>query len=285
MRILLQCSIFTNVQLENYLTHRPEKTDIKRIYQLNGNYGYWHLRDPPITCLIPVPMPTKEEKYLWMDLTFPVKAIRFPLCHEAAEEYRNMATYVQLDFKRRDITLKATDLGRHCPTGWTTFRRNPKMGFNYHYCYTIKFDVLQLLELLVLPRRDRKQGLDPYSYLEVFYAWNISATKAETTVKDSGMQPENIVDLIKLFNTEQGTSVSWDKSSENRNFITNVIVNLAQVGAAMIPYVGPLLVIAIDLGYQAILDVEQFKKTEFAEKAPAYVDAIINSALRYVFLF
>ena len=58
---------------------------------------------------IPVPMPTAKERFLWVDLTYPIRGIYLPSAHVAfpQADYRNMARYAFLNFRnKKTVTLK-----------------------------------------------------------------------------------------------------------------------------------------------------------------------------------
>lgn len=67
---------------------------------------------------IPVPMPTATERFLWVDLTYPIRGIYLPSAHVAfpQEGYRNMARYAFLNFRRKKtVTLKTYELQHVSP--------------------------------------------------------------------------------------------------------------------------------------------------------------------------
>ena len=54
---------------------------------------------------IPVPYPKPDEKYLWVDLVFPIRAIYIPASFIAHRKYPKYCSYVHLNFRVRDYTL------------------------------------------------------------------------------------------------------------------------------------------------------------------------------------
>ncbi|KAI6754848.1 hypothetical protein HG530_012600 [Fusarium avenaceum] len=56
---------------------------------------------------LPIPMPTPEERFLWIDLVFPVRAIYLPLSHVADQRMKRFASYIQLNLRLYDsLSLK-----------------------------------------------------------------------------------------------------------------------------------------------------------------------------------
>ncbi|KAG8528391.1 uncharacterized protein KY384_007309 [Bacidia gigantensis] len=90
-----------------YLTtmYGPDKNNTKRIQKIHGNFNYWQLRNSSVVGYVPVSLPTKEERKMYLDLTFPIRAIYFPLVHSADKEYPTMCIYVRLDFKRKAVKI------------------------------------------------------------------------------------------------------------------------------------------------------------------------------------
>lgn len=52
-----------------------------------------------------VPMPTPEERFLWIDLTYGIRGIYLPICYDAGLPYNNMCKFLRLDFKHRCVRL------------------------------------------------------------------------------------------------------------------------------------------------------------------------------------
>ncbi|CEJ58146.1 hypothetical protein PMG11_06816 [Penicillium brasilianum] len=58
-----------------------------------------------IAGLVAVPMPTKEQKYLWLDLTYPVRGIYLPVSPKGEGPLGDMCKFLRLDFKGRGFAL------------------------------------------------------------------------------------------------------------------------------------------------------------------------------------
>ncbi|KAI9374426.1 hypothetical protein BJX61DRAFT_540775 [Aspergillus egyptiacus] len=54
---------------------------------------------------LPVPMPNEDERFLWLDLTYGVRGIYFPICHTVPGPYRDLCKYLRIDFKHRDVSI------------------------------------------------------------------------------------------------------------------------------------------------------------------------------------
>lgn len=78
--------------------------NIARIEKVSGDDKCDMSKDK-MAAFVPIPVPTKEERYLWIDLTYPVRGVYFPVCYKANVECAHMCKYARLDFKARQIIL------------------------------------------------------------------------------------------------------------------------------------------------------------------------------------
>jgi hypothetical protein len=93
---------------------------ITRYKKVHGQFARDHLYDQlneTIVALVPVDMPTPEEKYLWVDMTYPLRGIYFPKRHIASPKYKNKCMYSRLSFLERPVTLKTFAINRPAPQG------------------------------------------------------------------------------------------------------------------------------------------------------------------------
>ncbi|KAL3477018.1 hypothetical protein BJX99DRAFT_270173 [Aspergillus californicus] len=54
---------------------------------------------------VPVRLPTIEERFMWIDLTFPVRGILLPLLHQKDTRDPDYCQYLQYDFRRLRVTV------------------------------------------------------------------------------------------------------------------------------------------------------------------------------------
>ncbi|KAH8435341.1 uncharacterized protein LDX57_012970 [Aspergillus melleus] len=89
----------------------PRSTKMSRADILHGNgdgrnlsqwLGYNQV------AFIPIRMPTPEERFLWVDLTYPIRGIYLPSAFYAMpqQKYKDWTRYVQLKFFHNSLTLK-----------------------------------------------------------------------------------------------------------------------------------------------------------------------------------
>lgn len=229
-------------------------------------------------------MPTEEEVNMWIDLSWPIRAIQFPLCQKARDHYQHMATFRQLDFKRREIWMKGYG-GRENPTGIFHYDRDIHRGLHYYPYLTLRLDVLNVQRLAMLSPSATQTDLYMET-AETLRAPDVKHDGAQLTTISKGMENNNMIDIVKVWSAEQGLKISYDKVQQDPHFLVSVTVNLMQVGAGSVPLIGPLLVIAVEFGYQAILNPDQFRRSVYGEaiaaRGPEYIEAILKSAFAYV---
>ncbi|KAL4957603.1 hypothetical protein BDW69DRAFT_191466 [Aspergillus filifer] len=94
-----------------FCSYGPKSTDIRRADVIHGdgdgrNLAQWLGYSQ--AAYIPIRMPTPEERFLWVDLTYPIRGIYLPSSYAAfrQEKYRKWARYVFLKFNQNDVKLK-----------------------------------------------------------------------------------------------------------------------------------------------------------------------------------
>ncbi|KAL8879209.1 MAG: hypothetical protein Q9192_008283, partial [Flavoplaca navasiana] len=180
----------------------PDRDHLKRYQQVQGNENYEMMRVSPVIGYVPVILPTKEEGKMYLDLTFPIRGIFFPLAQNAGPYYEVMCKYVRLDFKRLAVKIPyditedqdrgqpamqqaiMSSFGDHKAEGAVEdmslksskgplpldeynalcLERDVEFGLNYQPEWTIEFDVVPLVILLAIPRKDRNPDDDPYRW-------------------------------------------------------------------------------------------------------------------------
>jgi hypothetical protein len=82
----------------------PSAEDIKRTYRIKSNIIRSQLHRQtgnPSVCYIAVPLPKPEERFMWIDLTYPVRAFMIPSAHTAHPQYTGHAIFSRLDVRGR----------------------------------------------------------------------------------------------------------------------------------------------------------------------------------------
>ncbi|KAE8148148.1 hypothetical protein BDV25DRAFT_142074 [Aspergillus avenaceus] len=94
--------------------------NIKRYKKVHGFFPYndlWRQSKKKMVVLVPVDMPTADERYLWVDLTYPFRGIYFPKRQIAHPKYTDWCMYSRISVTRRTVTLKTFANPRPPPLG------------------------------------------------------------------------------------------------------------------------------------------------------------------------
>ncbi|KAL4963167.1 uncharacterized protein BDV14DRAFT_202207 [Aspergillus stella-maris] len=94
-----------------HCSYGPSSTDIRRADVIHGNGDGRNLAQwvgHTQVAYIPIRMPTPEERFMWVDLTYPIRGIYLPSSYAAfaQEKYRKWARYVFVKFNQNDVKLK-----------------------------------------------------------------------------------------------------------------------------------------------------------------------------------
>ncbi|KAM0145574.1 hypothetical protein ACHAQE_011195 [Botrytis cinerea] len=82
----------------------PSAEDIKRTYRIGCHITrdkVWRETKSAAVCYVAVPRPTKEERFFWVDLTYPIRAIYIPCAFNAHPRYKGHAIFSRLDVRGR----------------------------------------------------------------------------------------------------------------------------------------------------------------------------------------
>ncbi|KAF7908139.1 uncharacterized protein EAF01_003894 [Botrytis porri] len=104
----------------------PSAEDIKRTYRLKCNISrgqLWRQTGSAAVCYVAVPRPTKEERFFWVDLTYPIRAIYIPCAFNAHPQYKSHAIFSRLDVRGRKGMPQSYVLKNHL---WTSISRVQK---------------------------------------------------------------------------------------------------------------------------------------------------------------
>ncbi|KAL8884710.1 MAG: hypothetical protein Q9215_007306 [Flavoplaca cf. flavocitrina] len=294
----------------------PDRDHLKCYQQVHGNKDYRMMRDSSVVGYVPVILHTKEEGKMYLDLTFPIRGIFFPLAQNAGPRYEVMCKYVRLDFKRLavkipyDITEEEDRLQRSVQKSFMShigmpiddeakgavedtsldlsegplpldeynalcLERDVQFGLNYQPKWTIEFDVVPLVILLAIPRKDRNPDDNPYRYLKAITALSVR-TPMDVTLR-TDMEAGNYADLANVLKITQGVSFEYAKDTDY-NFLPDLLNGLVTIGLSCIPVVGPLLACAEQIAYDAITDPDKFTDENPAGLTKDIIGAILDSA-------
>ncbi|TGO67165.1 hypothetical protein BOTNAR_0047g00330 [Botryotinia narcissicola] len=88
----------------------PSAEDIKRTYRVKSSISRGQLSrqtGSSAVCYIAVPLPTTKEQFIWIDLTYPIRAFMIPAAFTAHPQYQGHAIFTRLDVRGRGGLPKA----------------------------------------------------------------------------------------------------------------------------------------------------------------------------------
>ena len=131
--------------------------------------------------------------------------------------------------------------------------RGVQFGLNYQPKWTIEFNVVPLVILFAIPRKDRNPDDNPYRYLKAITALSVR-TPMDVTLR-TDMEAGNYADLVNVLKITQGVSFEYSKDKDY-NFLPDLLNGLVTIGLSCIPVVGPLIACAEQMAYDAITNPE-----------------------------
>ncbi|KAF7887492.1 hypothetical protein EAF00_009786 [Botryotinia globosa] len=96
-RMLLEV-IYNNSEDEAYQWPPPLRISSEQLSRQTGSSA---------VCYIAVPLPTTKEQFIWIDLTYPIRAFMIPAAFTAHSQYQGHAIFTRLDVRGREGLPKA----------------------------------------------------------------------------------------------------------------------------------------------------------------------------------
>ncbi|KAH7217020.1 uncharacterized protein BKA55DRAFT_627655, partial [Fusarium redolens] len=194
-----------------------------------------------------MPMPTKEERWVWIDMLARIRAIYIPVAFSASKDHPNLSMWLQVSFTQ----ARVVDIWR----GGSSFmghETNPTSGLGVWREHTIGFDITGLTELLSCPRQFRK--VNPYEakFIKLVHR----DTVRTVSVKDS-YHDQYDFSWLTIAQAHSGLNIEWGKGQKG-SWFEDFFKNAISFGLGFVPGVGPLLSIAFNLGWTAVVNPDQF---------------------------
>ncbi|KAL9629014.1 MAG: hypothetical protein Q9204_005522 [Flavoplaca sp. TL-2023a] len=265
---------------------------------------------------VPVILPTKEEGKMYLDLTFPIRGIFFPLAQNAGPRYEVMCKYARLDFKRLavkipyDITEEEDRLQRSVQKSLMSHIGMPMddeakgvvqdssldssegpLPLDEHNALCLQRDVefglnyqpewtieFDVVPLVILLAIPRNDRKpDDNPYRYLKAIRALSLRDLSSVTLSTDMEDGNYADLANVLKITQGVSFEYAKDTDY-NFLPDLLNGLVTIGLSCIPVVGPLLACAEQIAYDAITDPDKFTDENAAGLTKDIIGAILDSA-------
>lgn len=198
-----------------------------------GSYQPWFMM---------VPMPTREERWMWIDMLTYIRAIYLPVAWSVSKDHADLCSYVQVNF-----ALGRTVKVWHGENLFKDVKTDQVLGLMKDEYRTLALNVTGLIELLTLPRQLRKDNCYNLKLIKLQDPNSLQPTqKAEKTQR-------NYADIswLTIASGNFGLDLTWSppqKSTWQENFIKNTI----NVALGFVPGAGPFLQIMFSVGWTLV---------------------------------
>lgn len=206
-----------------------------------------------------MPMPTMEQRWVWMDLLAHVRAIYIPVAHSASPDHPNLTTWVQVNF--------AMDRSVPIWRGGEKFEKHEMTklkGLSISREETIGFDICGLIELLSVPRHFRKGNPYTSKVIKIVPSNTVKTIKTTLTYTHIGD-----IGWTTIQKAHSGLDLMW-KKADDKPWAEDFTKNLIVVGLGFVPGAGPLLSVCFSLAWTAIRD----DKEKFWKELSLWVPAV-----------
>ncbi|KAL8856306.1 MAG: hypothetical protein Q9178_007070 [Gyalolechia marmorata] len=170
-----------------------------------------------------MPMPTKDERLVWIDLLANIRAIYLPVAWSVSKDHPDLCSFVQVNF-----ALSRTVKFWHGEGHFSDVSTDQVMGLRKNIQRTLALDVTGLIQLLKLPQQLRKDNCyRPY-----------------TSQAAASHQPPALPECLQILFRRSGPQLAL----RSQSFIKNVLT----VGIGFVPTVGPILQIMFAVGWTLV---------------------------------
>ncbi|MCJ1283977.1 hypothetical protein MMC26_003308 [Xylographa opegraphella] len=232
---------------------------------------------PKKVCLMPVLL--GSEKYMFMDLTTPVRAIYFPLSWQCDEALPDICSYLMIDFRLRE------KISFHVPSQskWVDLGCDDTTGLGEDvFEWTMGFDLEGVYRYLALPHQLRNPEMGLYKVTaegESELVWLVANDEITNYPADSEVivKFDRHMDLADVVSANLGVELVW-APYEFTNWGLAVFTNLTSFALGFIPVVGPLLSVEFTITVTAITDPDYFESSNVLGLPLDILGAVLDSA-------
>ncbi|KAL5360267.1 hypothetical protein BJX96DRAFT_175130 [Aspergillus floccosus] len=251
-------------------TYGNWKYPSRRVQHELCTWGYrFKLReygDAAETWFMFVPMPTREEQWVWMDRLTCVRAIYIPASYKSGPKYEDLCTYIHVNFTQMgDIEIEhmtvdwAQDVKKvmkkeHCSKEWgLDVDENTALGIN----------PARLITALAIPREARK--VDALSSNSLVLVDSKAIPNAPLTQE---FTDQCRADWAVVVSENQGVSIKWGEADMSSPWFVEYFKNTLAFAIGYVPVIGPILSIATNVVVSAIFDDYEGFMAELREQIP-----------------
>ncbi|KAJ5759477.1 hypothetical protein N7520_006633 [Penicillium odoratum] len=194
-----------------------------------------------------VPMPRREEEWIYIDRLATIRAIYIPVAHQSSEKYPDLCTYVQCRF----ISMKQVTMEYHKSTGEG---KDPSK---------VQTTIDCLVTTLIVPRDFRK--LDAFTSNAVML---VDSSLIPTAPLQQTLSDQCMADWAVVMGANQGLSIEWKKGDFKGHWFISYFKNAMSFAIGYLPLAGPFLAIGWNVAYTAIAQPDEFLE-QLREQIPS----------------
>ncbi|KAL8778972.1 MAG: hypothetical protein Q9213_007157 [Squamulea squamosa] len=189
-----------------------------------------------------MPMPTREERWVWIDMLAYIRAIYLPVAYSVSKDHPDICSFVQVNFALSRIVKFWHGEGK-----FQDVQTDKVLGLGVNVQRTLALDVSGLIELLTLPRQLRRDNCYNLKLIKLQQA--ISLQPYQPVLKTYSNGPD--ISWLTVANGNYGLDLTWQpaqKSSWQETYIRNVLT----IGIGFVPVAGPFLQVAFSVGWTLV---------------------------------
>ncbi|KAH8423231.1 uncharacterized protein LDX57_000988 [Aspergillus melleus] len=206
-----------------------------------------------------MPMPKRQEGWVFIDRLANIRAIYIPVAHQASEDHPELCTFQHVNFasaNARISMLHHTGDPAKPNVFWKDVTFSKTHGLQDWNNLTLGVNINGLVNLLSLPRQLRAQNAFTSKNLIMLEAKMVASPKIEQTIMDRAD-----FDWAQVASANFGLSVQWKVVVKKQDWLENFIKNSLTVAVGFIPGIGSIAAIMFPLAWVAVSDPDSFMET------------------------
>ncbi|OJI96467.1 hypothetical protein ASPVEDRAFT_145964 [Aspergillus versicolor CBS 583.65] len=217
-----------------------------------------------------VPMPTREEEWIWMDRLTRVRAIYIPTAYSSSESYPDICTYVHVNFTKKAaptmVYQKPSSAGSTKLTSTTVqLKSHSERGLDIDKTTTLGINPARLITALIIPEDIRK--VDAYTCGGLAL---MDTAEIPNAVLQREYDSTCMADWAVVVNENHGVQVGWKKADMGSPWFLEYFKNAVAFAIGYVPIVGPFATIGWNLAISGIFDDHEAFMEELREQIPSY---------------
>ncbi|KAE8370897.1 hypothetical protein BDV27DRAFT_789 [Aspergillus caelatus] len=206
-----------------------------------------------------MPMPKRQEGWVFIDRLTNIRAIYIPVAHQASEDHPELCTFLHVNFAAANAAVSMfhhTCENNKVKKYWKKVTLKKTVGLPDWGNLTVGININGLVNLLSLPRQLRAQNAFTSKNIIIVESSLVASPKLERSFDDG-----TDFDWAKVAGANFGLSIQWKPAPKKQDWLENFLKNSLTIAVGFIPGIGPIAAIAFPLIWTAIADPDSFVDT------------------------